>query len=437
MPHGRVVRDDCGSAGEAPAWPAREEGIVMRAAVSTRMGVTPMLLLGLVLLVAACADEGADDAAEGASGDDQEEASEDGSEDAEPDDDGSDDEGEETAEADLQEVCGDEVVIQTDWMPQTWHGAAYQLAGPDGEFDPEAGIYRGEIDGTGVTAEIRSGGPFIGFQGMASTMYQDPDILLGQVVTDEAVRFSGRLPTVHVVAPTLRTPQILFWNPEVYDFEEFADIGESDATVLYFEGASYMDYLVGEGWIREEQTDSSYDGTPARFIAEGDLVQQGFVTSEPYNYENEYEEWDKPVDFLLIDDAGFEIYPQALSVRADALEEEADCLEVLVPMIQQAQIDYMEDPGPVSDKIMEIANEVDYSTTEGLIDHSLQAMEEYDLVGNGHNDTLGDFDMDRVQDVVDLLGPIYEEKGEDAWNPDVTAEDIATNEFIDPDIGMD
>lgn len=409
----------------------------MRTVRTARWGALLALLLGLVLLAAACAGDESDDAADDGSDDVADEsdgAADDESDDA-ADDGESDGESDGGSEMSLGEACDGRVVLQTDWMPQTTHAAEYQLAGPGGDFDPEEGVYTNEVDG--ATVEVRSGGPFIGFQGMASTMYQDDDILLGMIVTDESVRFSERLPTVAVVAPRLRSPQILMWNPEVYDFEEFADIGESDANVLYFEGASYMQYLIGEGYIREEQADSSYDGTPARFIAEGDLVQQGFVTSEPHNYEHEYEDWGKPVDFMLIDDAGFHIYPQTMAARPDVIEDRRECLEVVVPMLQQSMIDYLEDPGPLNETIMEIANAVDYATTEGLIEHSLEAMEEYELVGNGHNDTFGDQDMERVQGVVDALNPIFEEQGEDAWNPEVTAEDIATNEFIDPDITMD
>ena len=173
-------------------------------------------------------------------------------------------------------------------------------------------------------------------------------------------------------------------------------------------------------------------------VRPGHLVQQGFVTSEPYSYEHEFPEFGRSVDFLLIFDSGFEIYPNSsLAVRSDDLEEQADCLAALVPWVQQSQIDFLEDPEPVVNLLVEIADMLEgWVLTEGKAWHEVETMIELGLVRNEHDSTLGNFDMDRVQRVIDLLAPIYEEQGVDSWDPDATAEDIATNRFIDPEIGL-
>ncbi len=343
-----------------------------------------------------------------------------------------------SAKEGLAGVCPDPVVLQTDWFPEPEHGGAYQLIGPGGEIDKEKGTYTGEIGDTGVNLEIRSGGPFIGFQQDSAQMYQDEEILLGYVNTDEGVQNSARLPTKAILAPLEISPQILMWDPETYDFSSFEDIGKSDATVLYFEGGVFMDYLVGAGFIREEQIDGSYDGSPARFVSEGDIVQQGFATNEPYKFENDIKEWGRPVDYLLIHDSGYEFYTQTISVKPDDLESERDCLELLVPIMQQAQVDYIKNPGPVNEELLKIVEELDtfWTLSEGGNKYAVAQMKELEVVSNGPNQTLGDFDMDRTQAVVDLLNPIFEEKGVRTWDPEVTAEDIVTNEFIDQSIGL-
>ncbi len=343
-----------------------------------------------------------------------------------------------SAKAGLAGACPDPVVLQTDWFPEPEHGGAYQLIGPGGEIDKEKGTYTGEIGDTGVDLEIRSGGPFIGFQQDSAQMYQDEEILLGYVNTDEGVQNSARLPTKAVLAPLEISPQILMWDPETYDFDSFEDIGKSDATVLYFEGGVFMDYLVGAGFIREEQIDGSYDGSPARFVSEGDIVQQGFATNEPYKYENDIKEWGRPVDYLLIHDSGYEFYTQTISVKPDDLESERDCLELLVPLMQQAQVDYIKNPGPVNEELLKIVEELDtfWTLSEGGNKFAVVQMKKLEVVSNGPNDTLGDFDMERVQKVVDLLNPIFEEKGVRTWDPEVTVEDIVTNEFIDQSISL-
>ena len=107
------------------------------------------------------------------------------------------------------------------------------------------------------------------------------------------------------------------------------------------------------------QIDGSYDGSPGRFVAEGNLVQQGFVTNEIYKYENDIAEWMKPVDFLLIHDTGFDIYQSALSVKPETVTESEECLAALVPIFQQSLVDYINDPAPMNERLVEIVTELD------------------------------------------------------------------------------
>jgi hypothetical protein len=400
----------------------------MRHRMRTRGGSLTAVIVVAALLLAACGDDAAPPPAA------EEPEPEPAEEPDEPED--TDEPDDVRALPDLS-VCGERIVLQSDWFPQAVHGKLYQLAGVEGEFDSDVGAYTNQHP-DGPIIEVRAGGPFIGFQGGVATLYQDPDVTASYVAQDEAVRVSGRQPVTLIVSAINVTPQILMWDPEVWQFDSFEDIGESGATVLHFAGAFYVDYLVGSGLLNQEQLDSSYDGSPARFIAEGNLVQQGFVTSEPYSYEHEFEQFGKPVDYLMIHDSGFEIYPNSsLAVRKDDVEEKADCLAALVPWIQQSQIDFLEDPEPVIQLLVDIAETLPgWTLTEGKARYEVQTMIDLGLVRNEHDNTLGNFDMSRVQRINDILGEIYAAQNVDSWDPDVTAEDIATNRFIDPDIGL-
>ena len=57
------------------------------------------------------------------------------------------------------------------------------------------------------------------------------------------------------------------------------------------------------------------------------------------------------------------------------------------------------------------------------------------LIGNGPDDTLGNFDLDRVNGLIEKAIPVYTALGQ-APPDGLTAEDIVTNEFIDPSIGL-
>lgn len=346
--------------------------------------------------------------------------------------------GEDTTMSKLTDVCPNPLIIQTDWFPEPEHGHTYQLVGVDGEIDAENGTYSGEYKDTGLMIEIRAGGPYIGFSPPNAQFYADDDIFLAYVDTAAAIRSYGTTPVVAVFTSFEAGPQILMWDPDDYDFESFEEIGESGATVLYFGGATYMDYLVNKGILNEDQIDGSYDGSPTRFITEDGLVQQGFATNEPYRYENEIEGWMKPVDFLLIHDAPFEIYQSAISARVADVTAYQECLELFVPIMQQAHVDYANDPGPINVRLDEIVKALDSFWTSSIEGHNeaSRAMIELGLVTDGDNDYVGDMDADRIQNLIDELKPIFEEQGVESFDSTIIANDIFTNEFLDTSIGL-
>ena len=335
---------------------------------------------------------------------------------------------------DLSGLCPDPLVLQTDWFPSPEHGYAYRLIGDAGDLDIENGVYRGPLLDTGIDFEIRAGGPYLGFAPETSTMQLDEGIHLAYVNTDEQVSAYDIVPTVAVAAPFEINPQILMWNPEVFTFDSFEDIGDSDATVVYFAGGVYMDYLVDAGILSAEQVDPSYDGAPARFVASGGgIVQQGFATSEPWLYENAIEEWGKPVDFLLVHDSGYEAYAQPLVVRAAALDDLRPCLELVIPIFQQSVLDHYADPAPTSQVILDIVTALAsfWVLYPGQMEYSAATALELGNVGNGPDGIVGNFDDARMERVVALLKDVL-----DGAPQDLEASDIYTNEFIDPSIGF-
>jgi hypothetical protein len=339
--------------------------------------------------------------------------------------------------------CPANVVIQTDWNPEAEQGNLYQLIGPDAVIDAQNKAVSGPLfasgEYTGVNVEVRSGGPAIGFQTVTSQQYTDPDITLGYANTDEAVQLSADMPTTAVFAPFEVGPQIIMWDPGTYpDVETIADLGETDAVVRYFGGAAYMEYLMGSGILDPAQVDGSYDGTPASFIAAGgEDAQQGFATVEPFVYENEIADWEKPVAFQLIHDAGYPIYASALSVRSGELENLSPCLTELVPVIQQATVDYYTDPAATNELILKAVEQFDngWVYTPGVAEYSVKAQVDLGLVGNGSNDTVGDFDTERVQQIIDITTPLFEKLGT-APASGLAPDALVTNEFIDTSIGF-
>ena len=348
-----------------------------------------------------------------------------------------------SAAGSLKGVCPDTVVFQTDWNPEAEHGAEYNMLGEGYTADTSKLRVTGPLvskgEDTGVKLEIRSGGPAIGFQQVTSQLYADPAIMLGYVSTDEALQHSGDFPTKAVVAPFNINPQIIMWDPATYpQVKAIKDLKPLGVKVRYFGGAAYMDYLIQSGQLDKGQTDGSYDGTPANFVAAGGKdAQQGFASAEPYFYEKVLKDWGKPIAYQLVHDAGWTAYAQSLAATPDNYAKYQDCFKKLVPIIQQSQVDYVNDPARANAIILDLVTKYNngWQYDEGQANASVELQLKNKLVANSPDGTLGSFDMDRLTKFIATALPIYQASGA-KLKDGVTVDDLVTNDFIDPNIHL-
>jgi hypothetical protein len=352
-----------------------------------------------------------------------------------------------SASLNLAKVCPATVVVQTDWNPEAEHGAIYQMVGANPVIDADKKSVTGDLVSggkkTGVKIEIRAGGPAIGFQSVSAQMYQDKDITMGYVSTDEAVQSSAKRPTTAVFAESDKSPQIIMWDPATYPkVKTIKDLGvalkANGNFVRYFGGAAYMDYLTGAGILPEANTDGTFDGTPGNFVAaKGKDAQQGFATEEPFTYPNEISAWGKPIAYQLIADVGYPIYPEPMAVRSGDLTKLSDCMKKLVPMMQQADVDYFDSPTEANNLILDLvaAYNNGWVYTAADAKYAVSAMKKLKIVSNGDNAYVGDFDTARIDKIITIDTPIYT-KGGSAPAADLKASDLFTNEFLDKTIGF-
>jgi hypothetical protein len=340
--------------------------------------------------------------------------------------------------------CPETVVIQTDWYPEAEHGNLYQLIGPGYKVDAKkqsvSGVLIAGGKTTGVQVEIRAGGPAVGFTQVSSLLKSEKDILLGFTSTDEAVSHSGdKLATIAVVAPFNINPQIIMWDPATYpEVKKIADLKEPGVKVRYFGGAAYMEYFTGTGILDKKQTDDTYDGAPASFLAAGGKdAQQGFGTAEPYFYEKVLKEWMKPVAYQYIHEAGWTAYAQSLGSTPEKIQANDSCLKALVPVIQQAAVDYVNAPETANAIILDVVSQVNGSWvyTADQAAAAVEKMQSDQLIANSPDGTLGSFDLDRVTAFIKTALPVFTATGSKP-NADLKAEDIVTNKYIDPSIKL-
>jgi hypothetical protein len=340
--------------------------------------------------------------------------------------------------------CPATVVMQQDWQPEAEHGAMYALVGPDKTIDTNTKSVKGSLVAqgvdTGVDVEVRSGGPNTGFQTVPALMYLDEAITLGAVNTDQAITTAAAQPTVAVTSQMTISPQMLTWDPASHPgLNTIREVAATGATVLTSgDTKTISSLLISQGVMKPEQSDTGYQSTPERFVADPTILQQGFATAEPYIYENEIPQWHKPVKNERLYEYGFTIYPEPLAVRADKLEQLRPCLQKLVPVMQRAQLDYLANPEPTNQLIIDLVNayQTGWTYSKGVADFSVKTQLEGGFVTNDPaSGVFGKFDPARMKQIVDSFWPIFAKEGTVTGSaPDPAT--LYTNDFIDNAIKM-
>jgi hypothetical protein len=338
---------------------------------------------------------------------------------------------------DLADVCASPVVVQTDWYPQAEHGGVYELLGDDYTVDAQNGSTTGSLvfqgTDTGVDLEIRAGGPFIESP-VVTELFLDDAITFGFVGSDVALSRYGEAPTLAVFNALVINPQVILWNASKHPaVSTIAEITKEVSAVSVFGDRPYMRYLVSQGVVASDKVDTNYKGS--LMLATDDIAHQGFATSEPFRYAN-LESGAIDTAYQLVHDAGWTSYPQNLAINKLRLEALRPCLARLVPMMQQAQIDFVTSPDRTVATILDVVTQLDttWSQSAELANYAVATMKQLGIVGNGDTPTFGDFESPRLDDFITRAVPILREQG--LAIPELAARDIATNEFLNPDISL-
>lgn len=338
---------------------------------------------------------------------------------------------------DVSAVCPSTVVVQTDWFPQAEHGGIYELLGTDYQVDAQRGATSGSLtfrgQDTGVTLEIRAGGPFIESP-VVTEMFLDDTITFGYVGTDVAVSRYAEAPTLAVFNALTKNPQVILWNAAKHpDATTIAEAAAEVKAVSVFGDRPFMRYLVQQGIVPADKVDGNYKGS--LLLVTDDVAHQGFATSEPFRY-SILETGAITVGYQLLHDVGWTSYPQNLAINKLRLEALRPCLAELVPMMQQAQIDFVTNPERTITTLLDVVARLNTSWSQSaeLAAYAVRTMRDLGIVGNGDTSTFGDFESPRIDAFIALAVPIFREQGLDV--PAVKASDLATNEFLNPSISL-
>jgi NitT/TauT family transport system substrate-binding protein len=262
----------------------------------------------------------------------------------------------------------DTVSYSTNWRAQAEHGGFYHAVA--------AGIYRKH----GIDADIRMGGP-----------QQNPSqLLLGGRVdmimssSFEAINYvKADAPFLCIAGIFQKDPQVIISHPGVGNDSLAALKGKP---ILVGAGGrnSYWPFLKVKFGFTDDQA-RPYTFNMAPFIADKNISQQGFVSSEPYAIEKETGE--KPVVHLLADQ-GFENYNTTITTSRKMIEEKQDVVQRFVDASLEGWAEYMKG-GPAIDPANALIKRANPDMTDDKLAYALKVMQEQGIVRSGDALKLG------------------------------------------------
>ena len=343
-------------------------------------------------------------------------------------------------DVDLTGICPDPLVIQTDWFPEPDHGYTYQAIGTEARSTPRRARTPGRSPTPGITLEIRAGGPFINFSPPAQQIYADPTIFAGYADTGDVIRNAGgEQPLVSVFASYDKGPQILMWDPaRIPTMQTIEDVKESGATVLYFEGAAYMDYLLETGQLDRRPDRRLLRRQPRALRGRGQPRAAGLRHQRDLQVRERHRRVDEA--------SGVPADPRHrlrhLPVGPVGEARDAD-REQGLPRRTRADLPagaggLRKDPDADEREARGDRHGAGHvlDADGGRNADAVQRMLDLELVSDAGNTTIGDFDCERVDGLIEKLAPGVRGEGRHASPPTRRAMQVVTNEFIDTSISL-
>jgi len=151
------------------------------------------------------------------------------------------------------------------------------------------------------------------------------------------------LPVVMVYSSFQTNPQGLMFHPS----HPVADFPDLNGRKVYVSApGTYWSYLTSKYNLADAQQ-FAYNGQPAAFLADEEVVSQCFVSSEPVIIKDQGTD----VGYLLIADSGFNPYNNAMICLESTIKDHPDMVQAYVTASLKGWMDYVNDPGPTLDYI--------------------------------------------------------------------------------------
>ena len=262
----------------------------------------------------------------------------------------------------------DKVSIIMSWTAEAEHGGFYQALA--------TGIYKKH----GLDVTIRQGGPSLNTAQMLAA--GAVDFRVGSNSGNALNFVQSGVPAMVVAAIFQKEPSVLIAHPDA-GINSIADMKGVNISVSQQVVDTWWQFLKYKFGFTDAQV-RPYTFQLAPFLVDKHLVQQGYVTSEPFAIEQEGHF--KPKVFLLADDAGYQSYATTLDTTAAMIEGKPDVVQRMVDASIEGWYSYMYgDPKPGNDLIKKDNPDM----TDAQIAYSIGIMKQYGIVDSGDSLKMG------------------------------------------------
>jgi len=211
-------------------------------------------------------------------------------------------------------------VYLTNWYAEAEHGGFYQAMA--------SGLYKKE----GLDVSIRMGGPQVnGLQLLAAGQV---DCFMGYDVQTMKAREQG-IAAVTVAAAFQKDPQVMIGHPE--NFKKMADLKGKTILISGDARTNFWPWLQATFGLDDKQV-RPYTFNIQPFVADKNVVQQGYLSSEPYAIEKQAKF--KPNAFLL-SDHGWPPYTTTVVCMESTLQKKPRQVAAFIKASMQGWKDYL------------------------------------------------------------------------------------------------
>ncbi len=259
----------------------------------------------------------------------------------------------------------DKVTFGTSWFAQAEHGGFYQAVA--------TGIYADH----GLDVTISMGGPQV--NGNQLLMAGAQDFKMGYAI-DAINSIQEGVPKVTVAAIFQKDPQALMAHPDV-GINSFEDLKGKTILMSTSAHTTFWPFIKAKYGLSDDQM-GVYTFNVGPFVADENIVQQGYITSEPFAIEKEggFE----PV-VLLMADHGYPNYTTTIETRREIMESNPDLVQRFVDASIEGWYSYLDNPAPGNELIQKDNPEM----SDEQLAFGLAKLKEYGIITSGDAETKG------------------------------------------------